>query len=178
MLWLTLLIQIILIILIIAGAIQFFNILFRGHAPFIMTRRRVVKALLPIIELDKKTIFYELGSGAAGILRRLEKKCPRARLIGLEYALIPWLISRVRLSLTNSKIKIKKRNFFKADLSQADYIYCFLNIETMNKLEKKFLKSCHKGAIVISYIFQLPHLKPYQVIKIGRQHLYFYKIHG
>ncbi|KKR13307.1 MAG: hypothetical protein UT42_C0048G0001, partial [Candidatus Falkowbacteria bacterium GW2011_GWA2_39_24] len=34
MIWFYLLVQLILVILMIAGAIQFFNILFRGHAPF------------------------------------------------------------------------------------------------------------------------------------------------
>lgn len=169
-------IQIILIIVIIAGAIQFFNILFRGHAPFIKTRNKILKAIIKEINLNKKDIVYELGSGNASILRQLEKKYPHNKFIGIEYALLPWLISKIQASLTNSEIIIKKQNFFKADLSQANYIYCFLNIETMEKLEKKLKKECKKGCIVISYVFQLPHIKPYQVIEIKKNHIYFYKI--
>ncbi|MFH1412431.1 MAG: hypothetical protein ABIG10_00155 [bacterium] len=176
MFWFYLIIQIILIIVIIAWSIQFFNILFKGHAPFIITRRKVVKAVLDEIKLEKRDIFYELGSGSASILRKLEKKYPRNKLIGIEYALVPWLISKIQKSFSNSNAIIKKKNFFKIDLSQADYIYCFLNIETMEKLEKKFIKECKKGTIIISYIFQLPHIKPYKTILVRKNHIYFYKI--
>ena len=152
-----------------------FNILFRGHAPFIATRPKVGKVIAKEIQPKKNEIVYELGAGGGSIIRRLAKKYPQAKYYGLEYALLPWLLAKIQQSLFKSKIRIIKKNFFQADLSQADYIYCFLNIETMAKLEKKLLKECKPGAIVISYIFQLPHIKPYQALLVNKSHLYFYQ---
>lgn len=176
MFWLYILIQIFLIIIVVAGAIQFFKILFLGQAPFIKTNRKIIKAILAEIDLNKKDIFYELGSGNASLLRQLAKKYPKNKLIGVENSLLPWLVSRIQVSLTKSSVIIKKKDFNKLDLSQADYIYCFLNIEAMEKLEKKFHRQCQRGCIIISYIFQLPHSRPYQTIQIKNNQVYFYKM--
>jgi len=174
MIWFYLLVQLILVILMIAGAIQFFNILFRGHAPFIITRPKVAKTIAEELKLKPGDVVYELGSGTASILKRLAKKYPRAKYYGIEYALIPWLIAKIQLSLFFRSIKVIKKNFFDADLSQADYIYCFLNIDTMVKLETKLLRECKKNAELISYVFRLPNIKPYKTILVGKSHIYFY----
>lgn len=159
-------------------AMEFYNILFRGYAPFIVTRKKVIAKILSELDIREGAKIYELGCGQAGFLRALRKKFPRSELIGVEYQLLPYLIGGMQSALTNSKIKFKKKNIFKLNLRDADLIYCYLNPKTMARLEGKFKAECRPGTEVISYQFPLPNKQPEKVV-IGpseKDKVYFYKI--
>lgn len=53
----------------------------------------------------------------------------------------------------------------KADLRQADVIFCYLFPHIMAQLEPKFKTELKPGAKVISYAFQLPNIRPAKVVK-------------
>jgi 16S rRNA A1518/A1519 N6-dimethyltransferase RsmA/KsgA/DIM1 with predicted DNA glycosylase/AP lyase activity len=156
--------------------IQFYNMVFRGFAPFISSTKGLVKKILESIEVKAGSKIYELGSGKATFLREAEKKFPDSQFIGIEYSFLPYLLSRIQLSLTKSKIKIKKENIFKTDLHEADIIYCYLNIKTMAELEKKFISECKPGAQIISNVFQLPNQTAEKVLEENANKVYFYKM--
>lgn len=158
-----------------SGLIHNFNVLFRHQAPFIPSRRGALKTIVSAIDLSDGQVFFELGAGSAPLLRRLAKKYPRVNFVGIEYSFIPWLIGTL-LSLPYRNIKILKQNFWRADLSQADFIYCFLNVRVMAELEDKFKTGCKNGATIISYIFRLPHIEPIKILNFGQKKIYFYKI--
>jgi len=164
-------------VILVSAIIQFFHIIFMGHAPFVPTKKKVIKKLVDEIKLKPGQIFYELGCGDAGMMYQLSKKYPQAKYFGIEYSLIPWLLAQIQISFTRTKIRIKKGNMFKTDLRPADYIYCFLGTENMHKLAKKFKAECKNNAVIISYIFVLPGFKPEKTISIGKHDkIYFYRI--
>jgi 16S rRNA A1518/A1519 N6-dimethyltransferase RsmA/KsgA/DIM1 with predicted DNA glycosylase/AP lyase activity len=156
--------------------VQFYNMVFRGFAPFISSTRGLTKKILESAEIKASSKIYELGSGKATFLREAENKFPDAEFIGIEYSFLPYLLSRMQLSLAKSKIKIKKENIFKADLHDADVIYCYLNIKTMAELEKKFMAECKPGTQIISNVFQLPNKTAEKVLEDNGNKVYFYKI--
>lgn len=160
-----------------SGLIHNINVLFRHQAPFIPSRPRAIKTISAELNLQDGQVFFELGAGSAPLLRRLAKKFPRANFVGIEYSLIPWLIGTL-LCLPYRNIKIIKQNFWRADLSQADFIYCFLNVKTMRELEEKFQNNCKSGATIISFIFKLPNTKLIKTLQIGQEKIYFYQISG
>lgn len=164
-----------LLLIIFSGLIQLYNTLIRGHAPFVFSRPGVLKIIANELTLSDGQTFYELGSANASLLRRLARQYPRVNFVGLEYAFTPWLLGKI-FCLPFSNIKIIKQNFWRADLSQADYIYCFLNVHVMRELENKFKTDCKPGATIISYIFQLPHTEPAKTLTIGHEKIYFYRI--
>jgi len=177
MLYLLLISEIILIILAIFLSIQFFNILFRSYAPFISTDKKIIEKILLNINLDNNKKVIELGCGKAGFLRTLAKKFPNTKLIGIEYSFLPWIIAKIQLNLGKyNNIKIIRENIFKTNISQANLIYCYLNIKMMRNLENKFKKECKKGTQIISYLFKLPNLKPRKVIENNHNKIYFYTI--
>ncbi|MDP3043702.1 MAG: class I SAM-dependent methyltransferase [bacterium] len=155
---------------------QFFNILFRGYAPFISTESEVIEKIINEIKIDSDPVFYELGCGKASFLRALGRKFPQAKLIGVEYSILPWLVAKIQTSMNKSKIKIIKENIFKINLADADYVYCYLNIAMMKKLEEKFKNECKPGAKIISYSFAMPNLKPEKVIPADGSSIYFYTL--
>ncbi len=161
--------------IIISGSRQIYNILIRGHAPFVFSRRRAIKKIIADLNLADGQIFYELGAGGAPLLRRLAGRYPQVKFVGLEYAFIPWLLGTI-LCLPYRNIKINKQNFWRADLSQADFIYCFLNVRVMAELENKLTTETKNKATIISYIFRLPNTEPAKILEIGQEKIYFYEV--
>jgi len=156
---------------------QFFNLLFRGYAPFISTRPQAIDKIVADLELPGKAVVYELGCGKAPLPRALSRKYPQADLIGIENEPVPYLIASIQANLAKTNIRIKRKNLFNISLADADAVYCYLNPKMMAKLEKKFLSECRNGAIVISYQFPMPELKPEKILEVGEgEKVYFYRI--
>lgn len=161
------------VLLVCAG--QFFNLLVRGQAPLISTSRRVIAAILREVPLAENQTFCELGAGKARLLRALAGRYPRAKYIGVEFAWFPYLWSRALNGLTGRAIEMRRQNLFKTDISQADYLYCYLLPEMMGQLEEKFNREGKPGATLISLVFQFES-EPYKTVVVSpRETLYFYK---
>ncbi|MFH1426966.1 MAG: class I SAM-dependent methyltransferase [Patescibacteria group bacterium] len=159
--------------------IQFYNIVFRGYAPFISTGKKVIAMIFQELDLDKNFsgTVYELGCGKAGFLNIFHKYYPKANLIGIEYEYLLFIISKVQQALKRNKIRIIRKNIFQADLSKADLIYCYLNVKMMKDLEAKFKKECKPGTQIISYAFSLHNLKVLKEIGLdNKTKIYFYKL--
>jgi len=157
-------------------SVQFFNLFFRSFAPYVSTKAKIIKEIVSRLELGKNSTVYELGCGNAGFLRAVRKKYPEAKLVGVEYSFMPYLIAQVQNALTKSRIKIIKKNIFKVDLAEADVIYCYLNIATMKKLKDKIMKEAKSGAVLISYQFPLPGVKAKEAFVDKNDRIYFYEI--
>lgn len=72
--------------------------------------------------------------------------------------------------------KLYYKNFFNADLKEADVIFCFLMSKTMEKLKDKFLNELKSETKIISYAFEIKDWMPYAIIrKNGKLPIYFYK---
>lgn len=173
--------QIFLLLIIIILSLQFYNIIFRGLAPYISTKIRNIKKIVTEIEndnlnLDNNKIVYELGCGQSLFLRALEKKFQHAKLIGVECLIFPYLISQIKNKLRKSKIILLRQNFLNINLKDADLIYCYLNPKTMLLLKDKFSIECKKSAIVISCNFSLPDTEPQKILRCENDKLFFYKL--
>ncbi len=110
--------------------VQFYNIIFRGYAPFVSTQPKVVAAVvraLKIFNIRDDPVVYELGCGRAGVLAAIGRAYPKAKLVGVEYSFLPYLLARWQNGLRASKIKVIKADIFKVRLWEADVIYCYLN---------------------------------------------------
>jgi SAM-dependent methyltransferase len=157
-------------------SVQFYNILFRGFAPYLNTHGQTIKAIISHLDLKGNECFYELGCGSAGFLQEIARRFPQSRSIGFEYSFLPYLIAKLQIKLHGYKnITIKRKNIFKIDLKEADVIYCYLNIDTMAKLKEKFKKECRPGARIISYKFPVPGWEPKGKLKSEKAKIYFYK---
>jgi hypothetical protein len=163
------------LVVMVSGSRQIYNILIRGHAPFIFSRKKIIEALLQDLRLQAGEVFYELGAGTAPLVRRLAKLYPSNKFVAVEYALIPYLLGRL-LTLGRKNITWRKTDFYKIDLSPADYLYCFLNVATMRQLENKFLSEAKASAIIISYVFLLPNCQSFKSLTVGQEKIHFYQL--
>jgi len=158
-------IGLIMLVLVYFTAMQFFNILFRGYAPFISTEQEVIDKIVAEINIKPEANVYELGCGMAGFLESMRKKFPNAKLTGVEYSFLPYLMAQIQASLKGTNIKIIKKNLYKTDVTDVDLIYCYLNIEMMEDLRKKLKFECKRHAIIVSYKFTLPGHTPIRVME-------------
>lgn len=155
---------------------QFFNIIFKGYAPFITTDQKTIKLIMSELQVNGRPIIYELGCGRARFLRMAEKKIFQAKLIGIEDLMTIYFINKIRLKLIGSRINLLKADFFKINLQEADIMYCYLNNNTMKSLGIKFLQECKKGTQIVSRSFPIPQLTPKKIIRIKHKNIYFYVI--
>ncbi|MDD5291232.1 MAG: class I SAM-dependent methyltransferase [Patescibacteria group bacterium] len=178
--YLSLGIQIIIMLLFIVFAVfflvQFYNIVFRGYAPFISSKKKIIKKIIEKLDLKEDGVIYELGCGSAGFLRAAREKFPKARLVGFEYSFLPYVIAQIQNSLSKSKIIVRKENIFKISLNEADVLYCYLNILTMKRLEDKIKAEGKPGLKIISYQFPLPNIKAGEILEDGKDKVYFYSL--
>ncbi len=168
--------ELVLLVIVVLAAINFFNIVFRGFAPFFSAKPEVIATIINDIKLTKDQEVYELGAGTAKFLRGLEAKYPQAKLIGVEYSWFPYLLTKIRLTKAKSKIDLRREDLFKTNLSRAALIYCYLAPDMMVRLSEKIQKECRPGTIVVSYLFSIPNLPWHKTLEVGGNKIYFYQL--
>lgn len=176
MFYLLIFIQIVLVFIIIFSVLQFYDIIFKGFAPFISTKFRIILTIVKELNLTGKEKVYELGAGKAGFLRAVEQKFGNSELCGIEKAWWPYFLARIQIALSHSKIKIIRKDLFKINLKDADVIYCFLNVQMMIDLEKKIKEECRPGTLVISLCFLMKGMEPEKILKDKLNNIYFYRV--
>jgi hypothetical protein len=77
------------------------------------------------------------------------------RAIGYEINLLAYLKAFL-LSLFYPKIRLKLDDFWRADFSRADVIFCYLYPDVLKRLSTKLRDELKPGATVISGNFPLP----------------------
>jgi len=171
MIWLLLLGSIIFLAVLVFLTEEFFNLLFRGYAPFISTRNQVLDEAIKQFQqlnLPAGAKIYELGCGKAGFLRRLEKSAKsKYTLIGVEILASVYFLAKVQLALVGSKIKLRRKNFLKMSLASGDCFYCYLGQSLTAKLSLKLKQEARPGAYLISNQFHLPGYEPIKEVQIG-----------
>lgn len=165
----------VLFLLIVGGLVELYFNVVHHQAPLIWSRRRVRQAVIKNVDLKPGQVFCELGAGAATLVRHLAKQYPSNKFIAVDHGPFSFILGRL-LSLPYPNISWRQQNFFKLNLADIDYFYCFLNVQTMIDLEPKFLREAKPGAVIISYIFKLPNLTPHKTLDIKNEKIYFYKI--
>jgi hypothetical protein len=132
------------------------------RVPFVPSKKRVISRVLDLAKLKDGEKVYDLGCGDGRFLIEAEK---RAKIIatGFEAAPIPLLMAYLFKWVSRAKFRISTGNFFKADLSPADVIFCYLGPETMADLAGKFKKECRKGTRIYSHTFHMEGMTPAKV---------------
>ncbi len=148
----------------------------KSGAPFYPTRTGVIRTALEAAALRSGEIFYDLGAGTGRALLIAEKEFG-ARATGFEISTIFFLIGKINLFVHRSHVSLINKNLFGADLKEADVVFCFLAIRTMQKMEDKIKTGLKPGARVIVYAFPLPTMTPTKTITVhGQWKMFIYTI--
>ena len=147
-------------------------------ALYVSTSRVKIAAFIDAVPMKAGQMLVDLGCGDGRVLREARKRYG-VRTIGYEINPIAYLKARL-FSLGFSKIKIERQNFWEADLSGVDVVYCYLCPDVMKKLAAKLKSGLKPGAIAVSSNFPLPELIPSKILHPERglhiDPMYVYRI--
>ena len=132
-------------------------------ALYVSTSRTKISAFINAVPMKAGQTLVDLGCGDGRVLREVQKRYG-VRTIGYEINPLAYLIARL-FSIGRSKIKIKHQNFWEADLSGVDVVFCYLYPDVMKKLAAKFKSGLKPGAIVVSSNFPLPEHIPDKILR-------------
>jgi len=127
-------------------------------APYLPSMKKRVDTMIRFANLKKEDKVYDLGCGDGRILRRLYKVGFR-NLVGYEFSLPIYLLAVYLRFIYGTKEKILFRNFWKADVSDADLIFLFLLDGSMKRFYREIWPSLKKGARVVVNEFEVEGVK-------------------
>jgi SAM-dependent methyltransferase len=134
-------------------------------ALYVSTSRVRISAFIEAVPMRAGQLMVDLGCGDGRVLRKAKKRYG-VRAIGYEINPLAYLKARL-LSIGQNDIEIKCKNFWTADLSKSDVIFCYLYPDVMKKLADKLATGLKPGAVVVSGNFPLPGCVPTQVLRPG-----------
>ncbi|MBD3270474.1 hypothetical protein GF376_03025 [Candidatus Peregrinibacteria bacterium] len=165
------------LVLIVLMLITILTLFFVAKAPYVPSQKKMIKSILDSIQMKKNAKLYDLGCGDGRFLIQAEKTY-QIKGIGFEISIIPYLFSILFKKIEKSDVQIHFANFYKKNLSDADYIFCYLYPEMMEKVAEKIKKECKKGTKLISNTFSIKNMQPSKVIaknKNQKQNIYIYE---
>jgi len=148
---------------------QLFNFIFRGFAPFTVSRPWVLAQLSEEVEsynLRPGSVVYSIGTGRSGFLHAIEKKHPTFECVGIERDVLPFILSYLQAVVQRTKIKVRRVDLRRIDVSKADVVYIKLDLSELRGLDKKLKFECKPGAKILSNGFVIPGLNYKKIIEL------------
>ncbi|MEK7544363.1 MAG: hypothetical protein AAB557_05820 [Patescibacteria group bacterium] len=161
--------------------IFFLTLAFITGAPFVRSNKKAVDAMIRLGRIKRGTKVYDLGSGDGTLLFRAAALGATA--VGLEINpfLVLWtwikkmLSKRPKTGLDSAdRITVHWKNFWNADLHDADVVFVYLLPWRMEKLESMLKTQCKPGTRIISNSFIFPKLRKIAADK--KAHIYVFSI--
>jgi SAM-dependent methyltransferase len=137
---------------------------FTRGALYVSTSRAKIAAFIDAVPMSADQTLVDLGCGDGRVLREAQKRFG-VHTIGYEINPVAYLKARL-FSLGPNNIKIRRENFWEADLSDADVVFCYLYPDVMKKLAAKFTVDLKPGTVVVSSNFSLPGFVPSKIIRL------------
>ena len=130
---------------------------FRYLVPYVSTSDWAIQWLVDNLKRKDDAVVYDLGCGDARVLKAIKERHPSIKAIGYEKAWWPLLLAKWRNR--KSGVIIRNADFYKADLKDANVIFCFLIQAVMTDVENLLRRELRPEARVYSYGFRFPTLR-------------------
>lgn len=132
-------------------------------ALYVSTSRLRISAFMDAVPMKPGQLLIDLGCGDGRVLRNIRKKY-KARCRGYELNILAYLKAWL-LCMGDKEVKIRRQNFYNADLSGADVVFCYLFPDVMEKLSVKLKSELKPGTVIVSCNFPLPGYPPEKILK-------------
>lgn len=134
-----------------------------GGALFCVTHGAKIAAVLDAVPLRPGEAVLDLGCGDGRFVAAAVRRYGVTG-VGYEINLLPWLLACLRRCLVGRRMKVLCRDFWKADLGEADLVFCYLFPDILVPLAEKARLELKAGAVLVSCNFPLPDWKPERVL--------------
>ncbi len=125
-------------------------------APWWRTSRKTARAMCGLAGVGTKEMIFDLGCGDAAALITAAKEFG-ARGVGIEIDPMRFFIATLMIYIikVNRKVTIKRKNFFREDISPATVVFVYLVPRALDRLIPKFKKELKKGTRIVSYRYPM-----------------------
>ena len=134
-----------------------------GGAMFTTTHNSKIEKVLEAVAMLPGQVVYDLGCGDGRFLIAAVKKY-NVKAIGFEINPWAYVLSKLKVKLWTTNVSIHFKDFWNADLSSADFVFCYLFPDVMERLKEKLSQEIKAGAKVISCNFEIPGWRPEKII--------------
>ncbi|MCA9508459.1 MAG: hypothetical protein KC505_08565, partial [Myxococcales bacterium] len=148
----------------------------KGSPVYGEIRHAALNKLLAFLKLDKKDVFYDLGSGVGKVVIHTALTTLVKKSVGVELSLLRYKEASVAFGraceyepLLKSKITLLHKDLMSVDLSEATVIYVCstaFSIKFMKEVSKRLAQFTHPFRLVS--LQELPDEKHFRLLKILR----------
>jgi hypothetical protein len=138
----------------------------RTRVPLFLSSRKAVNTLAELLPKNRDFKLIDLGSGCGGLICRLAQMLPRGMYYGVEAAMLPCWISKLRGMLSGQHCQFRWESIWQQDLSEYDVVYAYLSPVPMQRLWEKAHQEMQSGSLFISNTFTVPDIVPDQCIQL------------
>ncbi|MCC6916544.1 class I SAM-dependent methyltransferase [Nitrosomonas sp.] len=144
----------------------FFGRIHHTRVPLFLSSREAVSTLAELLPKDCRFKLVDLGSGCGGLICKLARMLPHGRYHGIETAVLPCWISKLRALLSGQNCRFEWESIWQHDLSGYDVVYAYLSPVPMPRLWEKARREMHPGSLFISNTFAVPGVMPDRCIRL------------
>ena len=124
-----------------------------GEVPYAVTPMHIVDQMMTIAEVREGCKLYDCGCGDGRILIAAARRGACAE--GFELAWWPYLLASFNaLVYGRGRVRIHRRDFFDADLSDATHMLLFQLPKPLKALTSKLRREVKQTCVVVSYKYQ------------------------
>ena len=139
------------------------SILGSTKAPFVPLSKEALPAIATALKIEVGNLVYDMGCGDGRVLFACADAHPDAKFIGIEKALFPVLLARLRRR--SKTVTVQHADMFKVSVADADRIVLYLLPVLMDDVEQKLVRELKPGTRVIAVDFPFKDRKPDEVIE-------------
>lgn len=147
------------------ASVSVFRTTLRTRVPLYLSSARAVEALAERLPTRPGIKVLDLGAGTGTVISRLAHLRPDATVAGIELALLPALIARLRVRRRRNG-RIDRTDFWAHSLADYDVVYAFLSPAPMERLWRKVRAEMKPGSLFVSNSFDVPGVAPDEVIAL------------
>ena len=164
-----------------AGLGAVYGGIWKTRVPLFFSSRDAQAALVELLP-EGPLEFLDVGCGDGRVLSRLAAKRPESRFEGVEQALVPSLLARLRCRLSPGACRVDRKNLWNVSLGAYDVVYAYLSPAVMARFWEKARREMRPGAMLVS-AFAIPGARPDRSIDIDdtmqtRLHVWRMGSHG
>ena len=127
----------------------------RSGVPLYLSGNAELEALSALLPAAVPLRLLDAGSGIGTMVAYVSARRPDACVTGIESALGPWLLSRLRASLCAGRFQVSLGDFWNADFSRYDVVYAYLSPAAMPRLWSKARREMRPGTLLVSNSFEI-----------------------
>jgi len=147
-------------------------------SPMSKTPSKVLDEIADLMDPSKKDLFVDLGSGDGRLVFKMYER-GHGKCLGYDISPLSIIYANIVRAIRfpfQKEIVFDAQNVFKADISQATKVYCFLDEKSMGILGSKLEEFVKKGGEVYSYIYNIKGMRnEKKMILSNGKELYIYK---